>query len=549
MKRFFNTAGPVKCKNHYCIPPLERLNLSEILSLIDQEKYFVLHAPRQTGKTSCLLALMEYLNRQGRYECLYVNVEIAQSARENVHRGIKGILGEISERARIYLQNDRIQRIWPEILSVSGEEIALNTVLTRWAEESPKPIVLLMDEIDALIGDTLISVLRQLRAGYDKRPLHFPQSIILCGVRDVRDYRIHSDKEKTIITGGSAFNIKAESLRLGDFTQTEMRMLYQQHTEEAGQIFLPETLDLAWEYTNGQPWIVNALGYETCFRLPEGKLQTKVTPEMLSQAKENLIIRRETHLDQLADKLKEERVQRVIGPVLAGFAEPEKIPVDDLNYVSDLGLIRIDGQIRIANAIYREIIPRELNYSTQVTISHEPSWYILEDGLLDMKKLLSAFQDFFQEHSEHWIERFDYKEAGPQLLIQAFLQRIVNGGGRIEREYGLGRMRTDLLVIWPVKEQNMDDRLQMTEGIGYQSSSICYPVKIQRVVIELKILYKSMAKTIDAGLKQTWEYMDRCRADEGHLVIFDRSTKKSWKKKRFVIEKSFQEHSIMVWGM
>ena len=178
MKRFFNTAGPVKCKNHYCIPPLERFNLSKILSLIDQEKYFVLHAPRQTGKTSCLLALMEYLNRQGRYECLYVNVEIAQSARENVHRGIKGILNEISERARIYLQNDRIQRIWPEILSVSGEEGALNTVLTRWAEESPKPIVLLVDEIDALIGDTLISVLRQLRAGYDKRPLHFPQSII-----------------------------------------------------------------------------------------------------------------------------------------------------------------------------------------------------------------------------------------------------------------------------------------------------------------------------------------------------------------------------------
>ena len=551
MKRFFNTAGPVKCKNHYCIPPLERLNLSEILSLIDQEKYFVLHAPRQTGKTSCLLALMEYLNRQGRYECLYVNVEIAQSARENVHRGIKGILNEISERARIYLQNDRIQRIWPEILSVSGEEIALNTVLTRWAEESPKPIVLLVDEIDALIGDTLISVLRQLRAGYDKRPLHFPQSIILCGVRDVRDYRIHSDKEKTIITGGSAFNIKAESLRLGDFTQTEMRILYQQHTEETGQIFLPETLDLAWEYTNGQPWIVNALGYETCFRLPEGKLQTKVTPEMLDQAKENLITRRETHLDQLMDKLQEERVIRVLGPILEGKVLSQSFRKDDIGYLLDIGLIRqaTNGEIQLSNLIYQEIIPRELVWDIQSGMTEKVSWYIREDGLLNMKKLLSAFQDFFQEHSEHWIERFDYKEAGPQLLIQAFLQRIVNGGGRIEREYGLGRMRTDLLVIWPIKEQNMDDRQQITEGIGYQASSICYPVKIQRVVIELKILYKSMAKTIDAGLKQTWEYMDRCRADEGHLVIFDRSTKKSWKKKRFVMEKSFQEHFITVWGM
>lgn len=552
MKRFFNTAGPVKCKNHYCIPPLERINLSEILSLIDQEKYFVLHAPRQTGKTSCLLALMEYLNRQGRYECLYVNVEIAQSARENVHRGIKGILNEISERARIYLQNDRIQRTWPEILSVSGEEGALNTVLTRWAEESPKPIVLLVDEIDALIGDTLISVLRQLRAGYDKRPQHFPQSIILCGVRDVRDYRIHSDKEKTVITGGSAFNIKAESLRLGDFTQTEMRILYQQRTEETGQIFLPETLDLAWEYTNGQPWIVNALGYETCFRLPEGKLQTEVTPEMLDQAKENLITRRETHLDQLADKLKEGRVFRVIHPMLQGLDMDKSTSDEDVQYVADLGLVRRSTKgLVVSNAIYREIIPRQITYITQINIESriDPAWYVREDGILDMKKLLSAFQDFFQEHSDHWIERFDYKEAGPQLLIQAFLQRIVNGGGRIDREYGLGRMRTDLLVIWPVKEQNMYDSQQITEGIGYQSSSICYPAKIQRVVIELKILYKSMAKTIDAGLKQTWEYMDRCRADEGHLVIFDRSTKKSWKKKRFVMEKSFQEHSITVWGM
>ena len=56
--RFFNTAGPVNPQDHYCLPPLTRLNLDEVLSLIAQKKYFLLHAPRQTGKTSCLLALM-----------------------------------------------------------------------------------------------------------------------------------------------------------------------------------------------------------------------------------------------------------------------------------------------------------------------------------------------------------------------------------------------------------------------------------------------------------------------------------------------------------
>ncbi len=114
--------------------------------------------------------------------------------------------------------------------------------MTLWCRQSEKPIVLLIDEIDSLIGDTLISVLRQLQAGYDTRPAGFPQSIILCGVRNVQDYRIHSSREKTIITGGSAFNIRAASLRLGDFDQSEMERVYCQHTAETGQSFTQEAL-------------------------------------------------------------------------------------------------------------------------------------------------------------------------------------------------------------------------------------------------------------------------------------------------------------------
>ena len=90
--------------------------------------------------------------------------------------------------------------------------------------------MLLIDEIDALVGDTLLSVLRQLRSGYDQRPAAFPHSIILCGVRDVRDYRIHSTAENRLVLGGSAFNIKAKSLRLGNFSEQEVRALLGQHT-------------------------------------------------------------------------------------------------------------------------------------------------------------------------------------------------------------------------------------------------------------------------------------------------------------------------------
>lgn len=525
--RFFNTAGPVRSEDHYCLPPLTRWDLEEILLLIDQKKYFVLHAPRQTGKTTCLLALMAKINQQGKYRCLYVNVEGGQSAREDVGRGMQAILSELASMARDFLQDVFVDNIWTDVLAKSGADAAFNEMLTRWAQVSSKPLVLLIDETDSLVGDTLIAVLRQLRTGYFKRPASFPQSVILWGVRDVRDYRIHSGKEKAIITGGSAFNVKAESLRLGDFCRVEVDTLLNQHTEETGQVFEEAARCHVWELTHGQPWLVNAIAYEVCFRLKPNRDRSKaITVEMVAQAKEQLILRRETHIDQLVDKLSEERVRQVIEPMLTGADNPNRISTDDVQYMRDLGLIRIDeGHLNITNQIYQEIIPRELTFSTQLTITHQPVWYIQTDGRLDLDKLLSAFQQFFREHSESWIQRFDYKESGPQLLMQAFLQRIVNSGGRVEREYGLGRRRTDLLVIWP------------------------YPGGLQKSVIELKIRYGSLEKTLAEGLSQTWTYMDSCDTEDGHLLIFDRDVDKAWEEKIFRRVESHQGTRIKVWGM
>lgn len=172
--RFFNTAGPVDCERHYCLPPLERLKLDHVLRLIEQQKYFVLHAPRQTGKTSVLLALMDYLNGQGRHRCGYVNVEVAQAARENVYEAIRAILGELGTWARFTLNDPFIDGCRNEILDRYSPFDAFSEALSRWSAHDPKPLVLLTDEIDALVGDALIAVLRQLRAGYARRPRHFP---------------------------------------------------------------------------------------------------------------------------------------------------------------------------------------------------------------------------------------------------------------------------------------------------------------------------------------------------------------------------------------
>lgn len=139
LMRFFNTAGPVNCHKHYCLPPLSRLSLDEIVFLIDQEKYFVLHAPRQTGKTTCLLALMDYLNRQGKYRCLYFNVEAAQTAREDVSQAMDIMLREMASRAQTHLNDPFPSSILPELLPDRAYGSALNQCMTRWSAHEANP--------------------------------------------------------------------------------------------------------------------------------------------------------------------------------------------------------------------------------------------------------------------------------------------------------------------------------------------------------------------------------------------------------------------------
>ena len=534
-ERFFNTTGPVFPAKHYSIPPLERFDLDEILRLIHRERYFVLHAPRQTGKTSALLALRDLLNEDGAYRCVYANVGAGQTARGDVAAGMRTVLAELSERALVALGDGFLDETWERTLDRAGPHGALRHALGRWCLNDPKPLVLLIDEIDTLVGDTLISVLRQLRTGYDMRPAGFPQSVILCGVRDVRDYRIHSESTGEIVTGGSAFNIKAKSLRLGDFNEADMRALLGQHTGETGQAFTEGALAAVWDQSRGQPWLVNALADQACFENKAGRDRSRaIDGEAVMDAREALVLARQTHLHKLADQLQEERVRRVIEPVLSGDASgADRASPDDVEYVRDLGLLARNGPRRIANPIYREVIPRQLMYPDEDMILHEVEWYVKPDGDLDMDGLLKGFQGFFREHSEHWIERFQYKEAGPQLLLQAFLQRIVNGGGRIEREYALGRRRTDLLIVWPPA------RPGGTADPGTPA---------RRHVVECKILRGGLDAAIHEGVAQTLDYMDRCRAESGHLVVFDRDESKPWDEKLYRRAESLDGRAVTVWG-
>lgn len=488
----FNTAGPCVPGKHYMIPP----KFSTFKKLIDAERYFILHAPRQTGKTTLMLQLMKHLNEEGKYIALYVNIEAAQPLRNDIAAVNELIISEFETNAQIYLEKS----LHPQenCFQIRSMQTGISKFLSRWCLQLPKPLVVLMDEVDALIGDGLLSVLRQLRSGYNKRPDAFPHALCLIGLRDIRDYRIYSDASKRHILGGSAFNIKEKSILLKDFTYEQIKDLYAQHTTDTGQTFTHPAIQQIDHLTRGQPWLVNALGRELGFDEQAIDWKKKVTKADVDNAAEILIQRRDVHLDQLADKLTEPRVARIIESILIGEENVEDFLNEDQQYLIDLGLIR-KGTIglEIANPIYREIIPRELTATRQEMLGINPQWYVKPDGKLDIEKLLDTYIEFYKQHSELITKRRTYTEAAHHLLFMAWLQRIVNGGGQISREYAAGLGRLDLCI----------------EFAG------------ERFAFELKLNSKI---ALAEGEEQLLDYLDRLSLDSGWLIIFSRGAVKDW---------------------
>jgi len=206
-------------------------------------------------------------------------------------------------------------------------------------------------------------------------------------------------------------------------------------------------------------------------------------------------------------------------PMLAGARVSGDVLDDDFAYVRDLGLIaRPEGQYEIANPIYREVIPRALTFQMQSQIRENPAWYVRPDGGLDMPKLMRAWQEFWRKDGHLAAAGFLYREAGPHLMLQAFLQRIVNGGGGIEREYALGRGALDLLVRW----------------------------KQEQYAIEMKI--RRDRETLPDGLKQLSRYLDVTGLDEGWLLVVDKR-KLPWSRKLFRRDRRVDGRKIHVMGM
>jgi hypothetical protein len=450
---------------HYMLPPAERLRGAQLRRYIRDELYWVLHAPRQTGKTTFLQSWMREINAaaEGTAVACYVSVEDCQGITDQ-DKAMRIIYEDICYFAQVFgLPIPRHEDKTPEGL--------LRTTLAVWAElAAPKSLIVLFDEVDVLQGEALISFLRQLRGGFAGRGVgKFPVSIALVGMKDLKDY-ITSAKGGVPVNPGSPFNIKEDSATLSNFQKEDIARLFAQRTGETGQRITEEALDYVYEQSRGQPWIVNSLFMRAAMRvLDEGSAET-VTVEHIREGREQMILARETHLDALAYRLEDPAIRSIMETLMTGEPNPRLAESEAFRLCLDLGLVAIEeGTPVVANPIYREVLARQMTYSAQLAIPR-PEWrWEREDGTLDMDALLREFQSFWRTNSEAWEGMLNYPEAFPHLLLQAFLQRVTNGEGRIEREYAAGRGRMDLAVeyrgAWDIIEIKLLRSAKSLEGL------------------------------------------------------------------------------------
>ena len=488
--------------------------------LIEDKKYFVIHAARQSGKTTLLRALAKRVNAEGKYHAIYCSLENLDGMAD-VSIGISAVVRTL-KRALIRFAAPNSSSFASDI-DLGDPFNALQDALEAYCRTLTKPLVLLLDEADCLVGATLIAFLRQLRSGYVNRDeIPFVHSLALVGMRNIRDYRNEYRDPSQTLGSSSPFNIVAETMTLQNFTKDEIAGLYAQHTADTGQVFMDEAVDMVWEQTCGQPWLVNATAKIIVNKMTADAPQTSVTAEMVSEALQILIFRNDTHFDSLMARLDEERVRRIIEPVIIGGTTIDRNS-SDYNYVKDLGLIRDDcGRIEPANPIYGEIIVRTLSRNSQEDIGLDGNPYpiarYLKDNEIDMETLLRDFQIFWRENEAIWKKKYDYQEAAPQLILQAFLQRVVNGGGRIVREMAASTGRVDL----------------------------CIEYQQHRYPIEMKI--RRNDSTYTEGLIQTAGYMDKLGNKEGWLVLFDQRKGPSWEDKLYVKKESIDNQTVTVFG-
>jgi hypothetical protein len=536
MKRHFNITGPNK-EDHYGLDPLKRIDYRSIETLIERGRYFSVCSARQSGKTTFLLALKKKINVGKKYRCLYCNVEAAEAAGNDATKGVKLILSRIAQEVEFEFQDSWPYENFSSILEHTGAEGALISFFERWARKeqlSQPPIVLLLDGVDLLVGRTLASVLRQMRTGQINSPLLFPQSVILCGVRDIRDTDIQIGDEFCIGRGGS--DIRESSIVLPNFTQGEIKELCDQYTAETGQAFNENAFPRIYALTGGRPWLVNALLCEAIYEMGFGyDVSRSLTFGMIDAAKDHFIARQDSYMDQLANKLSSRSIRETLFPILVGGGWEKKPSQEDLDYLEDLELIKkTSSGWGITNAIYREILPKVMGRNLKEELFHvvDRTQFLKPDGRLDFRSMIKFYQKLYCDYFLTWGRRYDLVGVLAQVLLHTFLHYVLGDRGRMECDYALSTGRVDISVGWGYSLEGGERREE-------------------RFVVEIRLfdVTKSHEAVIRAGVAQVADYAKPRQVHEVYLIVLDEDDSKTWYDRLFQEEHTYKDSQIHVYGL
>jgi hypothetical protein len=502
----FNTTGPCIPSEHYMLPVLP--HQPKVEELIEDKYYFTLKAPSQSGKTTFLNFLTDKINSEGSYYALNCSLKSLRFdfdedlAMTKLFSLINQAL-YLSTVTQIKEKSDSYN-FFP---TKNDTDIKISMLLSKLSEELDKDLIVFFDDADCLSGDGLISFSGQIRDAYLTRhkPGHkFPRSIVFAGEKmsEISDYfvqiRLKSDLTCSDSIGmASPSSLIKDDLTLANFTSDEIVRLFCQHTEASGQIFEPEVTERVWLWSEGQPWLVNALAFEAVNIILKKDYSKTITKEIIEQAADTLIQRRDTHVYSLSSQLKEFRANRVIDEVIS----------DKSGYSKDHS---VDHEIlKSANRINQRAIPTEDGFIRNYSYPHKME---LQSALthrwvdvckLDMASLLKEFQQDYLWNFHVIHDVYSYNDSFAHIFCFTYL----------------------LGVFKSVKEIRIRE-------IGFFKGRIYLVAEYKQQLYPVQLAIKASNKFVDLRtkncLKQLYSVMNRFLVKEGWLVIFDLNKKNNW---------------------
>ncbi|MDR1656185.1 MAG: AAA-like domain-containing protein [Deltaproteobacteria bacterium] len=447
--------------------------------MINGEYYFVFHAPRQSGKTTFFDALTNKTNSNNSFYAINCSLATLQNVTdENI------AMSRVISQLNIAMRSSQVKSIKRKAYSfnslpgMDAPDSKVLIILNHLCLALDRDLVVIFDEVDCLSGPALLTFLSQIRDGYNlrHRPNNkFPSSLALVGRSNIiKNFTSQNYSEEQSDALASSFNILADSMTLANFTHSEIKTLYHQHTEATGQVFEDEAIERVWYWSEGQPWLVNALAWQVIEKELENDYSVAISEQLIDQAADGLFKRQDAHLGTLLTRLKEPRVIKVMQPVFAGTQSlASSVTDDDVQYCKDLGLVVSDDleQLRPANPIYRQAMARYISIDLQKIFPVIPQGMWIKDDRLLVNKLLDEYRLIWQEYSASLAKQFKdnlavkYDEATHVFMLYAFLLRSSTGHNiRWEMKYAEGRGSVDICGIYNGVEYPIEVKVKNAHG-------------------------------------------------------------------------------------